>query len=106
MNNKIIEDLVEMGIYNSKTLTEESFKNLSNNNSNDSLLYISGNYGNNNESSNYYKEINTNNLTIEEIKLQLDINRTKYIKSIKNMITFFTVITVIGIISVVFLYLS
>ena len=51
---------------------------------------------------NYYKEINTNGLTIEEIELQLSIERTKIIKAIKNMIIFFVVLTVISLICLFF----
>ena len=103
MNNKIIEDLVELGIYNSKTLSEEDYNNLSKNNTNSSLTYITGHYeGGNDDYSKYYKEINTKGLTEEDVKLQLEIDRTKNIRSIKSMITFFVVITVIGMIIMFF----
>lgn len=103
MNNKIIEDLVELGIYNSKTLTEEEYNSLSKGNTDDSLVYIVGNYESGNEDySKYYKEINTNGMTDEDIKLQLEIDRTKNIRSIKSMVTFFVVITVIGMIVMFF----
>ena len=103
MNNKIIEDLVELGVYNSKTLTEEEYNSLSKGNTDDSLVYIVGNYESGNEDySKYYKEINTNGMTDEDIKLQLEIDRTKNIRSIKSMVTFFVVITVIGMIVMFF----
>ena len=103
MNNKIIEDLVELGIYNSKTLSEEDYNKLSKDNTNGSLMYIAGHYEGGNEDYNkYYKEINTNNMTDEDVKLQLEIDRTKNIKSIKSMLIFFVVITVIGMIVMFF----
>lgn len=103
MNNKIIEGLVELGIYNSKTLSEEDYNNLSKNNTNDSLTYITGHYEGGNEDYNkYYKEINTKGLTEKDVKLQLEIDRTKNIRSIKSMVTFFVVITVIGMIIMFF----
>lgn len=103
MNNKIIEDLVELGIYNSKTLSEEDYNNLSKNNTNSSLAYITGHYEGGNEDYNkYFKEINTNGLTEEDVKLQLEIDRTKNIRSIKSMVTFFVVLTVIGMIVMFF----
>lgn len=103
MNNKIIEDLVELGVYNSKTLTEEEYNSLSKGNTDDSLVYIVGNYESGNEDySKYFKEINTNGFTNEDVKLQLEIDRTKNIRSIKSMITFFVVITVIGMIIMFF----
>ena len=103
MNNKIIEDLVELGIYNSKTLSEEDYNKLSKDNTNESLMYITGHYEGGNEDYNkYYKEINTNGMTDEDVKLQLEIDRTKNIRSIKSMVTFFVVITVIGMIVMFF----
>lgn len=103
MNNKIIEDLVELGVYNSKTLTEEEYNSLSKGNTDDSLVYIVGNYESGNEDySKYFKEINTNGFTNEDVKLQLEIDRTKNIRSIKSMITFFVVITIIGMIIMFF----
>lgn len=103
MNNKVIEDLVELGIYNSKTLSEEDYNKLSKDNTNRSLMYITGHYEGGNEDYNkYYKEINTNNTTDEDVKLQLEIDRTKNIRSIKSMLTFFVVITVIGMIVMFF----
>lgn len=103
MNNKIIEALVELGIYNSKTLSEEDYNKLSKDNTNESLMYITGHYEGGNEDYNkYYKEINTNGMTDEDVKLQLEIDRTKNIRSIKSMVTFFVVITVIGMIVMFF----
>lgn len=107
MNNKIIEDLVELGIYNSKTLSEDDYNKLSKDNTNGSLMYITGHYGGCNEDYNkYYKEINTNNMTDEDVKLQLEIDRTKNIRSIKSMLTFFVVITIIGMIVMFFCGMS
>ena len=107
MNNKIIEDLVELGIYNSKTLSEEDYNKLSKDNTNESLMYITGHYEGGNEDYNkYYKEINTNSMTDEDVKLQLEIDRTKNIRSIKSMATFFVVITVISMIVMFFCGMS
>ena len=107
MNNKIIEDLVELGIYNSKTLSEEDYNNLSKNNTNSSLTYITGHYeGGNSNYNKYFKEIDTKGLTYDDVKLQLEIDRTKNIKSIKSMVTFFVVITVIALIVAFFFGIS
>ena len=107
MNNKIIEDLVELGIYNSKTLSEEDYNNLSKNNTNSSLAYITGHYeGGNDDYNKYFKEIDTKGLTSDDVRLQLEIDRTKNIKSIKSMVTFFVVITVIALISAFFFGIS
>lgn len=108
MNNKIIEELVELEIYKSKSLDKEQYEKLSKDNTDNSKIYIAGSYNDDvdNELNKYYKEIDTNGLSIEEVKLQLDINKTKNIKSIKNMITFFAVVTVIGLICLFFFGMS
>ena len=67
------------------------------------MAYITGHYEGGNEDYNkYFKEINTNGLTEEDVKLQLEIDRTKNIRSIKSMVTFFVVLTVIGMIVMFF----
>lgn len=107
MNSKIVEDLVELGIYNSKDLSEEEYNNLSKNNTNSSLNYITGQYeGGNDDYNKYFKEIDTKGLTPDDVRLQLEINRTKNIKSIKSMVTFFVVITVIALIAMFFFGIS
>ena len=107
MNNKIIKDLVELGIYNSKTLSEEDYNKLSKDNTNGTLMYITGHYEGGNEDYNkYYKEIDTKGLTTDDVRLQLEIDKTKNIKSIKSMVTFFVVITVITLIVAFFFGIS
>ncbi len=107
MNNEIIEDLVELGVYSSKSLSEEDYDNLSKNNTNSNLTYIIGYFGSGNEEYNkYFKEIDTNGLTVDDVKLQLEINRTKNIMSIKKMVTFFVVITIIALIVMFFFGIS
>lgn len=99
MNNEIIKELVELGIYDSKNLSEEEYNNLSKSNTNSSLIYITGYYeGDNDDSNKYFKEIDTKGLTVEDIKLQLEIDKAKNIRSIKNMVMFFVVITVISLV--------
>ena len=103
MNDKIIKDLVELEIYSSKTLSKENFDNLSKNNTDSSLIYKVDCYEYGNENCNkYYKEINTHGLTEEDVKLQLEIDRTKNIRSIKNIATFFVVLTIISIVIMFF----
>lgn len=103
MNHKIVEDLVELGIYSSKTLSEEDYNKLSQNKTNDSLMYITGYYeGSNGNHNKYFKEINTNSFTEEDVKLQLEIDRTKNIRFIKSIVAFFVVLTVVSIIVIVY----
>ena len=103
MNHKIVKDLVELGIYSSKSLSEEDYNKLSQNKTNDSLMYITGYYEGSNENHNkYFKEINTNGFTEEDVKLQLEIDRTKIIRFIKSIVAFFVVLTVVSIIVIVY----
>lgn len=93
MDNKTIENLVDLGIYKAKTIDKDEYDQKVNN-TDTSLLYIEGNYDNGDK---YYKEINTRGLTDEDVRLKLEIARTKMIISIKNMMIFFVLITVIFI---------
>lgn len=107
MNNKIIEDLAKLGIYKSKNLSEKEYNNLSKNNTDNSLIYINGCYEGGSESYNkYYKEINTKGLTLDDIKLQLEVERTKDIRFIKNAVIVLAVGIIITLILTLLLGLS
>lgn len=100
MDNKTIKDLIELNIYNSKPLSKNDYDKLSNNNTDDSLIYITGNYGGaNDEYNKFYKEIDTKGLTLDDVKLQLEIDITKNIRAIKSMVTFFVILTIIALIA-------
>ena len=49
-----------------------------------------------------YKKRFGKEMTDEDIKLQLEIDRTKNIRSIKNMVTFFVILIIIGIVVMFF----
>lgn len=100
MNNKIAEELMNLGIYKYRSLQKDEYDKLCNNNNDISKIYISGNYKNidNNEYNKYYREIDTDGLSMDEIRLLLDIDKTKNIRSIKSMITFFVVVFVIALV--------
>lgn len=108
INEKKIDDLVEFGIYKSRSLEKEEYEKLSANNSDKSKIYITGSYSNDaeNDLMKYYKEIDTNGLSTEEVMLQLDIEKTKIIKSIKSMMIFFVVVIVISLICIFFFGMS
>ena len=107
MNNKIIEDLSKLGIYKSKNLSEKEYNNLSKNNTDNSLIYINGCYEGGGESYNkYYKEINTKSLTLDDIKLQLEVERTKDIRFIKNTVIVLAVGIIITLILTLLIGLS
>lgn len=90
MSENIIEGLIELGIFDSKFLNEDDYVDAIKNKDNVNIVYVQGNYGG--------KQVNTKGLTDEEIRLLLDIDKTKNIRSIKRMITFFVVLTSISII--------
>jgi hypothetical protein len=87
-NQKLVDELVNAGIYSVDYLSECS-------SSEDIMTTKVG--------ENIYKKVDDNNLSDDEIKLLLSLKQTSYLKSIKLMITFFTALTVIGI--CLFLYL-
>ena len=98
MNKKIIDELVELEIYSSKSLTEEEFNQQAKDNKQGEFVYSSGsiNFVDGN-STKWFKQIDTKGLSNEEIKLLLEIDRTKNIRSIKKMAIFFVVLTLISV---------
>lgn len=99
MNKKIIDELVELEIYSSKSLTEEEYNQQAKDDRQDNFVYSSGgiNFSDGN-STKWFKQIDTKGLSNEEIKLLLEIDRTKNIRSIKKMAIFFVVLTLISIV--------
>ena len=100
MNKQIIDELVELEVFNSKILTKAQYDEFSQTNSEDGALYLSGqyNFGEGSDTNTWFKQIDTRGLTNEEIKLLLDIDRTKNIHSIKKMVAFFVVLAIISIV--------
>ncbi len=99
MNKKIIDELVELEIYSSKSLTEEEYNQQAKDKEQSDFVYSSGsiNFSNSN-STKWFKQIDTKGLTNEEIKLLLEIDKTKNVRSIKKMVTFFVVLTLVSIV--------
>lgn len=97
----LINDLVDMGIFNARSLTKKEFEELSElNKDNDSFIYMNGEYGYGADGvDTWYKEIYTKGMDINDINLKIAINKAKNIRSIKNMTTFFVVLTVLSILS-------
>lgn len=90
MNRNIIDGLVELEVFDSKFLSEDDYANASKDDSNTNIIYVPCSYGG--------KQIDTKGLSNEEIKLLLEIDRTKNIRSIKKMAIFFVVLTLISIV--------
>lgn len=96
MHKKIIESLVDLQVFDLKIISAKDFDLQKQENTSADTIYL-------HEDTDYYgdkiiKQIDTKGLSNEEIKLLLDIDRTKNIRSIKNMIIFFVVLAVISII--------
>lgn len=96
MHKKIIESLADLQVFDLKIISEKDFDLQKQENTSADTIYL-------HEGADYYgdkiiKQIDTKGLSNEEIKLLLDIDRTKNIRSIKNMIIFFVVLAVISII--------
>ena len=108
----LINDLVNMGIFKERALTKKEFDELSelNKNSN-SLIYMNGKCeniykhgeydSNENDDNSWYKEVNTNGMDIDDIRLRVELNKAKNIRSIKGMVTFFVVLTIVSLILMV-----
>lgn len=90
MNRNIIDGLVELEVFDSKFLSEDDYANAPKDDSNTDIIYVPCSYGG--------KQIDTKGLSNEEIKLLLEIDRTKNIRSIKKMVTFFVVLTLFSIV--------
>lgn len=90
MNRDIIDGLVELEVFGSKFLSEDDYTNAPKDDNNTDIIYVPCSYGG--------KQIDTKGLTNEEIKLLLEIDRTKNIRSIKKMAIFFVVLTLISIV--------
>ena len=101
MNKKIIEQLVELEIYKESFLSKEKYEELSSK-ADDSKICITGNYYDDVNNGTWYKIVDTNGFTTEDIKLMLEIDRTKNIRSIKSMVKFFVVLIVISMIIMFF----
>ena len=87
MKKQTIDGLIELGIFTAEYLSKDKYESLSQNDIQ---------FGDENEAK-LYKQIDTKGLTEEEVKLLLEIDRTKNIRSIKTMAIFFVVLTLISI---------
>lgn len=101
MNNKIIKQLITLGIYDSRRITEEEYKEQSQKNTEESpyIYMVEENNG-----YNIYNKVDTKGLTPEEVELQLEIDRTKNVRSIKHMVCFFVILTVLSILYALYLW--
>lgn len=90
MNRDIIDGLVELEVFDSKFLSEDDYTNAPKDDNNTDIIYVPCSYGG--------KQIDTKGLSNEEIRLLLEIDRTKNIRSTKKMVAFFVVLAVISVI--------
>lgn len=103
MNNQIIEGLINLGIFNSKSISKSEYEKLSKDNTDTSFIYLHGksddNFADNPE---WFKQVDTNNLSENEISLLLKINQAQNIKTIKNVLLFYFGITITCLIIALF----
>lgn len=92
MNSKIVEGLLELGLYTYEPLQKEEYEAKSTEETD--KIYITGK-----DDSGYqwYREVDTKGLSTEEIKLLLEIDRTQNVRKIRKSVTFFVVLTIISI---------
>lgn len=103
MNNQIIEGLVGLGIFSSTSLSKEEYEKLSNENQDKSFMYLKGtNLDGWSDNLEWFKQIDTKNLSENEIKLLLKISQTKNIKTIKNVLLFYLGLTIVSLIIALF----
>ena len=100
MNKKIAKDLASLGIYKVKGVSKSTYDAGIHNADENFIFYEDSEYDD--FETDRYKMINTMGYTTEEIKLMVEINKAKNIRSIKRMVQFFVVLTVLGIIFAVF----
>lgn len=119
MNEKIYDELVELGIFESRIISEEAYQKCKETDEDGSAVYYETSYNNggyslesnnsndsNEEKNKWYKRIDTKGLSPEDVKLQLEIEQTKAINSIRKMVLFFVVITVIALVLALFVRIS
>ena len=94
MNANTMLKLVELNIFDSREISEQEYVMLKNNNTNPSLIYVCGHKDD--ECYMSFMEINTNGLSLEDVKLMLEIEQVEETKSIKKMVQFFYVMAIIG----------
>lgn len=96
MKQLIIDKLVEIGIFNRKSISEDDFNN--HKDSNGGLVYSKSEHEwDNGNIQKFFWQTDTQNLTDEEINLLLNIDKANSLRSIKKGVTFFVVLSVISI---------
>lgn len=107
MNNQIIEGLVDLGIFSSKSLSKEEYEKLSNEVQDSSFIYLKGTSSDAwTDNPEWFQQINTKNLSNDEINLLLKISQAKNIKTIKNISLFFLIITIISLVVTFFAFIA
>jgi len=87
MNKQILKKLVAIGIYPYKTLTSCSASTYQ---ASDNIIY--------NEVNDEYMQVNTDEVSQEELPIALEVKKIEEISSIKSMIKFFVILTIINIV--------
>ena len=103
MNNQIVEGLISLGIFGWKSILKSDYQKLSKENTDSRFIYLSGKsedgFAGNPE---WFKQVDTNNLSENDINLLLKISQAQNIKTIKNVLLFYFGITVICLLIAIF----
>lgn len=95
MNKKIMQDLIDLNVFTSKAIDEQEYKNVLVGEKDKRYIYRENV---NSEGHKWFEQIDTNNLSNQEIQMLLATSKAKNIRIIKNTSIFFAVITVISLI--------
>lgn len=101
----LVNDLVDLGILKANMLKKEEFEmRAKSNKDNDNIIYISGEQVSKGTISgnHWYEEVNTQGIDIDDIRLKIELNKAKNIKSIKGMVTFFVILTIASLVLMLF----
>lgn len=94
MNKKIMQDLIDLNVFTSKAIDEQEYKNVLVGEKDTRYIYRENV---NSEGHKWYEQIDTNNLSDQEIQMLLATSKTKNIRTVKNIAIFFAVLAGISL---------
>lgn len=95
MNKQIMQNLIDLNIFTSKAVSEQEYKNALNEEKDERYIYRENV---NSEGHKWYEQIDTNNLSDQDIQMLLTTSKNKNIRTIKNVAIFFAVLTGISLV--------
>lgn len=89
-----MQDLIDLNVFTSKAISEQEYQNAFNGEKDTRYIYRENV---NSEGHKWYEQIDTNNLSAQDIQMLLTTSKAKNIRTIKTVAIFFAVLTVISI---------